>query len=117
MLSHFDPQVLYKIRKILGFGTVKSCSASFGTLRTLGSPSGYAKYIITDLKGIERLILLLQGRLLLKKSKSTRKYLDFVNLFNISTDTTFLERYFYELFVLVFAFILLGCSSPNTALC
>ena len=96
MLSHFDPQVLYKIRKILGFGTVKSYY--FGTLRTLDNSFDYFKYIITDLKGIERLILLLQGRLLLKKSKSTRKYLDFVNLFNISTDTTFLEHYFYELF-------------------
>lgn len=68
MLTHFDPQVLYKVRQILGFGTVKPYSFHTNTLSLLnlnlmpGTPRfsnfNYYKYVILDFNGLSRLFFL-----------------------------------------------------------
>lgn len=68
MVNHFDPQVLYKLRQILGFGTVKRYSFHIKTLSILHlktnksssetsetNPLNYYKYIILDFNGLNRL--------------------------------------------------------------
>ena len=65
MLTHFDPQVLYKVRQILGFGTVKPYSFHTNTLSLLNlniNPRfynfNYYKYVILDFNGLSRLFFL-----------------------------------------------------------
>lgn len=65
MLTHFDPQVLYKVRQILGFGTVKPYSFHTNTLSLLNlninprfSNFNYYKYVILDFNGLSRLFFL-----------------------------------------------------------
>jgi hypothetical protein len=66
MINQKDPQVLYKIRKNLGFGTIKPYDDK-------KQGTSYFRYVISDLDGIERLIQIFNGRLVLNKTQERFK--------------------------------------------
>jgi hypothetical protein len=92
ILSHYDPQLLYKLRKFLGFGYILKYTFdlkhhdynSISFLKTShqinSNTHSYFKYIISDLNGIGRLLCLFLNHVVLNKTK--KQYLDILNLFN-----------------------------------
>jgi intein/homing endonuclease len=67
-----DPKVLYKIRKILGFGIIKQYMK--------GTPQEYFRFSANSLDATEKLITLFNGNLRLQKSKERfSKYLQVYN--------------------------------------
>lgn len=74
IINQKEPQVLYKIRTTLGFGTVKKYEdKKQGTT--------YFRYVVSDLDGIERLIHIFNGNLILTKTQNRFKiWLDTFNL-------------------------------------
>lgn len=102
MVNHFDPQVLYKLRQILGFGTVKRYSFHVNTLSVLNLKTNnsssetntlnYYKYIILDFNGLNRLF--------------------FFFLLNYSHHQFFLIKKKFFLFFQIFQ-ILINSSIPN----
>ena len=79
-LYHYDPQTLYKIRQLIGFGKVSSYS--FKSHNLTGTLCFYYKYSITDFEGITRLVLLFKDALVLTRSqKNYFNLLIFYNFF------------------------------------
>lgn len=68
IINQKDPKVLYKVKKILGFGRV----------RELGS--GYFRYAVTDLAGTLEIIRICNGNLILEKSKA--RFKNYLEIFN-----------------------------------
>jgi hypothetical protein len=69
IITQKDPTVLYKIRDILGFGTITK-------------PSKYYRFVVTDLKSILKLIHICNGKLVLEKTQ--KRFEAFVQVFNES---------------------------------
>ncbi len=103
MLTHFDPQVLYKVRQILGFGTVKPYSFHTNTLSLLNlniNPRfynfNYYKYVILDFNGLSRLFFLF-----LNSSHSSfflfnKKFFFFFQIFQFLTHFDFFSHDCYR---------------------
>lgn len=68
-LYHHDPQLLYKIRKILGFGKIITYTFLSENLNNFT----YYKYQIKNFNNITRLILLLNNSLVLNKMQNNLK--------------------------------------------
>ena len=70
-INHKDPQLLFKIKKKLGFGTV---------INYKQNNQVYYQYSISDIHNIIRLIYLFNGNLILKKVQNRfKKWLDIYN--------------------------------------
>jgi hypothetical protein len=74
IISQKDPQVLYKIRKHLGFGSIKQYTDS-------KLNNTYFRYTVSGLDNIERLIHIFNGKLLL--SKTQLRFSDWVSAYNL----------------------------------
>lgn len=67
VINQKDPKVLYRVKKVLGFGRVKQYA-------------NYFRYSVTDLPGTLEIIRICNGNLLLEKSKARfEKYLELFN--------------------------------------
>lgn len=98
ILNQKDIRTLYRIRSILGFGKVSSYN-------------GIGRYIISDMKGIERLIFIFNGNLLLTKTNERfnnwlnkynelafKKSLPLINLIQSRLNQQLKEKLFIDLF-------------------
>lgn len=65
-LSQKDPKVLYRIRKTLGFGRVVQKNM---IQKTTGEKYFYWVYTVSDKRGIQRLLAMLNGNLILPKRR------------------------------------------------
>ena len=76
VLYHYDPQVLYKIKKIIGFGKIKPYLFQSTLLRK----QTFFKYTIFDKKGITRLLCLLKDQLVFNRCQ--KDYLNLIVYYN-----------------------------------
>ena len=79
-----DPQLLYKIKTCLGFGKVAELNYHIPLIRAeqrRGKGSGLYKFYVSDKKGIQRLMALFNGNLILPKTRN--RYKEWVNYFDI----------------------------------
>ena len=75
IITQKDPQILYKIRTSLGFGTVKKYeNKKQGTT--------YFRYVVSNFVGIERLIHIFNGTLILRKTQNCFKV--WLHTFNLN---------------------------------
>lgn len=72
-ICQMDPQLLYKIKTCLGFGKVIK----------LNYHTDLYKFYVSDKKGIQRLIALFNGNLILPKART--RYEEWVNYFDLET--------------------------------
>lgn len=72
IINQKDPQVLYKIRSTLGFGTVKHYN-------DFKQGTSYHRYIVSDIEGIFKLIQIFNGQLILNKTRL--RYTEWCNTF------------------------------------
>lgn len=73
ILNQKDPKALYKIRKNLGFGTIKKYYDK-------KQATCYYRYIVSDIDGIQRLIQIFNGNLVLNKTQ--QRFILWLNAFN-----------------------------------
>lgn len=76
-INQKNPQVLYKIKKELGFGRVHF-------VREKKSGATYYRYSVSRLQGVKTLILLFNGNLVLDKVQA--RFIQWVNAFNTLSD-------------------------------
>ena len=63
IINQKDPQTLYKIKKLIGYGTIT------GPYFNKNAINSYHRYRVANLKGTEKLIGIFNGNLVLFKTK------------------------------------------------
>jgi len=81
IINQKDPQVLYKIKKLLKFGTVR------GPYLNKKQKTSYFRYRVGNLKNINTLIEICNGRLVLSKTKNRfQLFVEFYNSLIVNND-------------------------------
>jgi len=73
VITQKDPKVLYKIRKLLGFGVVRLCKDT------------YYRYIVSKNENLVKLIHIFNGNLVL--DKTNERYKEWLELYNSKAET------------------------------
>ena len=74
IINQQDPQILYKIKKLIGYGTI---TGPYFNKNTINS---YHRYRVANLKGTEKLIGIFNGNLVLNKTK--HRFSEYLDSFN-----------------------------------
>jgi hypothetical protein len=74
IINQQDPQILYKIKKLIGYGTIT------GPYFNKNAINSYHRYRVANLKGTEKLIGIFNGNLVLNKTK--HRFSEYLDAFN-----------------------------------
>jgi len=74
IINQQDPQTLYKIKKLIGYGTIT------GPYFNKNAINSYHRYRVANLKGTEKLIGIFNGNLVLNKTK--HRFSEYLDSFN-----------------------------------